>query len=83
MEKVIIGEVDENGNNNPYKLTFVYITGFYNAIQSKMHKQFKKLPSFTSAVTCGELTIWSENDTINKPTSVLWVQSIYLTSMSL
>ena len=62
VEKVIIGEVDKDGNPNPYKLTFVYKTGFYNAVQSKMHKQFKKkrrqndvvdLPSFTSTDTCG------------------------------
>ncbi|WP_207638337.1 hypothetical protein [Desulfoscipio gibsoniae] len=61
VEKVIIGEVDEDGNNNPYKLTFVYKTGYFNAVQSKMHKQIKKkrrqndvvdLPSFTSADTC-------------------------------
>lgn len=39
VEKVIIGEVDESGNVNPYKLTFVYKTGFINTVQSKMHKQ--------------------------------------------
>lgn len=37
--KVIIGELDEGGNINPYKLTFVYKTGFINTVQSKMHKQ--------------------------------------------
>ena len=42
VEKVIIGEIDENGNANPYKLTFVYKTGYSNAVQSKMHKQIKK-----------------------------------------
>jgi hypothetical protein len=60
VEKVIIGEVDKDGNPNPYKLTFVYKTGFYNAVQSKMHKQFKKkrrqndvvhLPSYSSSDT--------------------------------
>ena len=39
VEKVIIGELDESGNVNPYKLTFVYKTGFINTVQSKMHKQ--------------------------------------------
>lgn len=60
VEKVIVGEIDEDGNNNPYKLTFVYKTGYFNAVQSKMHKQFKKkrrqndvldLPSFTASDT--------------------------------
>ena len=28
IEKVIIGEVDEQGNKNPYKITFVFKTGY-------------------------------------------------------
>lgn len=60
VEKVIIGEIDENGNANPYKLTFVYKTGYFNAVQSKMNKQIKKnrqqnskvnLPSYSSPNT--------------------------------
>lgn len=60
VEKVIIGETDDNGNVNPYKLTFVYKTGYFNSVQSKMHKQFKKnrqqndkvnLPSYSAADT--------------------------------
>lgn len=42
VDKVIVGEIDENENTNPYKLTFVYKTGYFNAVQSKMHKQIKK-----------------------------------------
>src|SRR5699024_7803335 len=62
VEKVIIGEVDENGNTNPYKLTFIYKTEYSNSIQSKMHKQInrkrtqndvKDLPSHPSTDTCG------------------------------
>jgi len=60
VEKVIIGESDENGNANPYKLTFVYKTGYSNTVQSKMHKQVKKkkndngnLPSYSTPNTCG------------------------------
>src|SRR5690606_10646244 len=60
VEKVIIGEVDENGNTNPYKLTFIYKTEYSNSIQSKMHKQInrkrtqndvKDLPSHPSTDT--------------------------------
>jgi len=61
VEKVIIGEIDENGNANPYKLTFVYKTGYSNEVQSKMHKQIKKkkndkgnLHSYSSPNTRGE-----------------------------
>ena len=28
IEKIIIGEVDEQGNKNPYKITFVFKTGY-------------------------------------------------------
>ncbi len=61
VDKVIVGEIDENGNTNPYKLTFVYKTGYFNAVQSKMHKQINKkrtqndvkdLPSYSATDTC-------------------------------
>jgi len=47
VEKVIIGEIDENGNANPnpHKLTLVYKIGYSNTVQSKMHKQSKKQDS--------------------------------------
>ena len=63
VEKVIIGEIDESGGINPYKLTFVYKTGFINTVQSKMHKQMGNrsrgndtinVPSYTSTDTRGE-----------------------------
>src|SRR5690606_34224954 len=62
VEKVIIGEVDDDGNTNPYKLTFIYKTEYSNSIQSKMHKQtnrkrtqndVKDLPSHPSTDTRG------------------------------
>ena len=28
IEKIIIGEVDEDGNENPYKIIFVFKTGY-------------------------------------------------------
>ncbi|MCL2841397.1 MAG: hypothetical protein FWE05_11575 [Defluviitaleaceae bacterium] len=28
IEKIIIGEVDEQGNKNPYKITFIFKTGY-------------------------------------------------------
>lgn len=61
VEKVIIGESDESGNVNPYKLTFVYKTGFINSVQSKMCKQIGKrrrendindVHSYSSGDTC-------------------------------
>lgn len=38
VEKVIVGEIDENGNKDPYKLTFVYKTGISNKVDPKMRK---------------------------------------------
>lgn len=60
VDKIIVGEIDENDNINPYKLTFVYKTGYFNAVQSKMHKQINKkrtendvkdLPSYSATDT--------------------------------
>ncbi|MEL7658466.1 MAG: hypothetical protein AAGU75_21450, partial [Bacillota bacterium] len=62
VEKVIIGELDESGNVNPYKLTFVYKTGFINTVQNKMGKQMGNrrrendivnVPSYSAADTRG------------------------------
>lgn len=38
VEKVIVGEIDEDGNINPYKLTFVYKTGISNKIDGDNKK---------------------------------------------
>ena len=32
IEKVIVGGYDEEGNKDPYKITFIYKTGFKNEI---------------------------------------------------
>ena len=34
IEKVIVGGYDEEGNKDPYKITFIYKTGFKNEIGS-------------------------------------------------
>ncbi|MDD4438792.1 MAG: recombinase family protein [Tissierellia bacterium] len=61
VQKVIVGETDEDGNVNPYKLTFIYKTDYSNTVQSKMHKQAKRkrtqndvkdVPSYSSVDTC-------------------------------
>ena len=63
VDKVIVGEIDENGNTNPYKLTFVYKTEYSNSVQSKMHKQtnrkrtqndVKDVHSYSATDTCGD-----------------------------
>ena len=41
IEKVIVGEIDENGNKDPYKLTFVYKTGISNKVDPKMQRETK------------------------------------------
>lgn len=62
VDKVIIGENSNQESPEPYRLTFVYKTGFHNSIQSKMHKQKKSLrsergrvPSYSENNTCGVL----------------------------
>ena len=42
VEKVVVGEVDENGNVDPYKLTFVYKTGFKDDLDGGKFKTPRK-----------------------------------------
>jgi len=66
VDKIIIGTDADSENPNPYKLTFVYKTGFHNTVQNKMHKQIQKkllknergeLCSYSAYDTCGMLCI--------------------------
>ena len=41
VEKVIVGGYDENGEKDPYKITFIYKTGFTNGI-GNAKKRFGK-----------------------------------------
>lgn len=41
IEKVIVGGYDENGNKDPYKLTFIYKTGFSDPMDN-CKKRYKK-----------------------------------------
>lgn len=41
VEKVIVGKIDEEGNKNTYKLTFVYKTGISNRVDSKQKRDTK------------------------------------------
>ena len=41
IEKVIVGGYDENGEKDPYKITFIYKTGFTNEIENAK-KRFGK-----------------------------------------
>ena len=42
VEKVIVGEVDEDGKVDPYKLTFVYKTGFKDGLNGERFKTPRK-----------------------------------------
>lgn len=48
VEKVIVGEIDEDGNIDPYKLTFVYKTGMSNKIRTK--KQVSTMEKAEAAI---------------------------------
>lgn len=44
IEKVIVGGYDENGNKDPYKITFIYKTGFKNEVENAKQR-FSKTKS--------------------------------------
>ena len=64
VEKVIIGGYDEEGNKDPYKVTFIYKTGFKNGVDHSKKKYGKlcsdrtrevdNLCSHDSADACGD-----------------------------
>ncbi|WHX50072.1 recombinase family protein [Paenibacillus woosongensis] len=76
VDKVIIGESLNEGNPNPYKLTFIYKTGFTSSVQAKMGRQNRKKPSvnersdscsYSQLNTCGVLlTVGLERDIIRR-----------------
>lgn len=51
VEKVIVGETDNDGDKDPYKLTFVYKTGYHNKINPKLKNEKNK----TNKVCCNSL----------------------------
>lgn len=50
VEKVIIGGYDEEGNKDPYKVTFIYKTGFRNGVDNSKKKYGKLCSDRTSEV---------------------------------
>lgn len=42
VEKVIVGEIDEEGNKDPVQLTFVYKTGLKNSVDGDKFKPQRK-----------------------------------------
>ena len=42
IEKVIVGGYDENGEKDPYKITFIYKTGFRNEVGNAKQRFGKK-----------------------------------------
>ncbi|AOY74717.1 recombinase family protein [Clostridium formicaceticum] len=53
IEKVVVGEIDENGSINPYKLTFIYRTGLKDKINPP-YDGSKKRKKKSSDVVCSD-----------------------------
>ena len=49
IEKVIVGGYDEDGNKDPYKITFIYKTGFKNEIGNAKERFGKKSKAVETA----------------------------------
>ena len=71
VEKVIVGEVDEDGKVDPYKLTFVYKTGFKDGLNGERFKTPRKNASSKNkriGKDSAELSTYTSNH-INKSSS--------------
>lgn len=51
IEKIIVGEMEEDGNTNPYKIAFVYKTGDTNKITTSLEDQKSQSESLCSNST--------------------------------
>src|SRR5699024_7706329 len=68
VEKVIVGEIDENGDVDPYKLTFVYKTVFEDDIDGEMFISLRKNDSSQNkriVIDYSELSSYDSNQ-VNK-----------------
>lgn len=54
IEKVIVGEIDEEGDVNPYKITFIYRTGDSNQVSTSLNGPKTKSYSLDTDNTCGD-----------------------------
>lgn len=65
IEKVIVGGYDEDGNKDPYKITFIYKTGFKNEIRNK-----KNVHSYVDDKTRGDSGIDVKGTEVNDEKSL-------------
>jgi len=71
VEKVIVGEIDKNGNVDPYKLTFVYKTGLKDNLNGEKFKTPRKNASSKNIIIgkdFAELSSYTSNH-VNKSCS--------------
>jgi DNA invertase Pin-like site-specific DNA recombinase len=71
VEKVIVGTVDEAGNKDPYKLTFIYKTGFEDSKDSdkfkpaRKNKELKSSPAELCCNTSDEVQEMCSDTSVN------------------
>ncbi|WP_258313560.1 hypothetical protein [Paenibacillus sp. tmac-D7] len=75
VDKIIIGTNADPEQPNPYKLTFVYKTGFHNSVQGKTCSPFQKKSLKNEG---SELCPYSEHDTrrISSLVGERWYRSL-------
>ena len=73
VEKVIVGGYDEDGNKDPYRITFIYKTGFKDSIDNAKAK-FKNKGSKDDSKLCPNHSVQDEN--LCSDNSRCWQQTI-------
>lgn len=79
VDRVIVGDVDENGNKNPYMITFVFKTGLKadaDCSGKKISSSSKKACSHSAHDTCGMCSsddqLWLEGEISRDDHNILW-----------
>jgi len=61
VEKIVIGEVDEQGNKDPYKITFVFKTGYTSDTNAPPPKRAGRPSKKSSDVESGAVEFEKNN----------------------
>ena len=69
VEKVIVGGYDDEGNKDPYRITFIYKTGFKNGVNNSKMKYGKRMNGKDGSNLCtneaNEMMDLCSNDSID------------------
>ena len=67
VEKIIVGNIDKDGKTDPYKLTFIYKTGYSNGytVKRDSNKACNDVPSFSGNDARGDGSLYNKAESLD------------------